>query len=245
MAALSTHTPPNLATTVLDASVDPSRTIHPVDIAGPDLPDFDTAAAMFAYIGVDEPPQAVMPINRFDTDPSVWAPDQAGQLLARTGETSVTFRAAWHAVLYRVRHNRAALEPLAEEIDNALLWFTDDVDGLPEPPATAEVNYTSKLYRIAVLLCAILTQQARANVYATAWRASALVELIAATVAELWTLIHSDDQHADDETAREDWPDRQLPPPILEALTTSVLTAAPPALNTACVECSAALPMTR
>lgn len=229
MTAITPSTPPTPATSVPDV---------------PAIPDFATAADLFAYIGVDEPTTATDP--RFDTDPAVWAPDQAAQVLARTGETSATFRAAWHAVLYRIRHARAALAPLADEIDNAALWFADDVDGLPEPPTTTtELDHTSKLYRIAVLLCAILTARARSTMYATAGRASALIALIAATVAELWARLHRDDLRAETEPNRDDWPDRQPPPPILEALTTCVLTAAPPALDTTGVECPAALPLTR
>lgn len=227
MATLSTHITPPTAISVPDVP------------AIPDCPP----AALFAYIGVDEPFSNPRPVHQFVTNPAVWAPDQAAQILARTGATSATFRAAWHAVLHRVRHNPAALESLADQLDNSELWFADDVDGVPAPPATGEVDHTSKLYRIAVLLCAILTARARTSMYSRAWRSSALVVLIAATVAELWALDHAEDQHAETDPARDDWPE-QPPPPILEALTTCVLTAAPPALDTTGVECPAALPLT-
>lgn len=201
----------------------------------PDLPDFATTADMLAYIGVDA--SAPNTDHRFDTDPAVWSPDQAAHVLARTGTNSATFVAAWHAVLYRINHDRASLEALNDAIESSDLWFNDDTDGIPEPPTTANIDYTSKLYRIAVLLCAILTQRARDDVYSTAWRMSALVALIVKAIAELWELTH-DTQLADDEPQRADLIDRLPPPPILEALTTAVLTSAPPVLATTGAECS-------
>lgn len=256
MAALSTHTPPNPATIVLDAPRD--HVLPPVladlrdDLLDPDATAEELAAANTVLDCLTELDGIEARKNRAhrradaaDNSRDDLPPDHPARLLSRTGAESVIFRAARAAVLARATNDPAQL---VEQITAALP--ADALSGpqldrtLAEALDTLNVDATSlasdSVEYLAALICSLLTDRATGTAAEHNDYLTLIIIVMLATAVEL--IAETTATATEHPTERID---RQPPPPILHILTTCVLTSAPPALDTTCAECSAALPMTR